>query len=283
MIGGWPLKRIYGIAGIVILTLFAFVKLWVIPHWPSPPENSFQPLDSVKSLWISSDVPQVGAIVRLTFANKEHTLVKQTSYLDASLAALYHPTDGAVSNEDLTIKNKASASLGLKFLIKGNPGANATIDGAESITLKVSGERVVQWVSLMDLQNFLRKFDGHGAISPTVHDLYVAINQAGDDERKSGAVTPYWVITKVFTGKSVEYTTTSSGGITAGATCGGQAKPCVVPAVNFNTSLKMGNDKQDVVNGSDRPIFVVIKPVTTNRLQVVRIEDDVRAPAVISD
>ena len=145
------------------------------------------------------------------------------------------------------------------------------------------GERVIQWKSLDDLQAFLRKFDGKGAPNADIHNLYAEINKAGDEERKSGKLTPYWVVTKVFTGTSVSYSSSDGSSLTANATCGSDGKPCVVPATELTASLDRTKDKQNVLTSTGRPIFVVIKPLTTNKFGMIRIKSDHLGPQVISD
>ena len=271
-----------GMSKRVVALLLAALVIAAIAGWYWPRDDG-QPLDSPKSLWFASDVPQVGAIVRLSYADRQHTLVNGATYLDATLSDRYRPVAGTTSDEKLLLSNKVSVSLGVDYLKKGGAAGAAKIGAGPTLDLKVSGERVLQWRSLDDLQSFFRQFDGKGAPTDAIHELYAQINQAGDEQRKTKAVTSYWVVTKVFTASSVEYSTEDSNGVSANASCGQAKSPCVIPAANLTASLDAGKDKQNVVSGADRPIFVVIKPISTNSRGMIYIDGTAEGPGVIHD
>lgn len=266
---------------VLLSLLFVVVGLswWFLP----PDTEKGQPLDSAKSLWFASDVPQVGAIVRLSFADKKHKWVTSVTYLNATLSESYHPVSGATGDENLTLTNKASISLGAQYLASGGPSGAAKVGAARALNLKVRGERVLQWRSLDDLQNFVRQFDGRSAPSPEIHSLFAKINSAGEDERRTKSVTPYWIITKVFTGNSVVYSTHNSSGVTTDVSCGQPSIPCVIPALKLTANLDLSKDRQNVVSGSERPIFVVIKPLSTNTNGMIYINENTKGPGVIND
>ena len=81
----------------------------------------------------------------------------------------------------------------------------------------------------------------------------------------------------------MSYSTQDRNGITADATCGSAETPCVIPSLKLTASLDLSKDKQNVVSGADRPIFVVIKPVSTNSKGMVYIEGGAKGPGVIND
>jgi hypothetical protein len=242
-----------------------------------------QALDAAKTLWMASEVPQVGAIIRLSFADEAHTLVARAAYDNIGVAELYKPVPGYTQSEATTLGNKASVNLGLSFLARGAPSVGADAHDIDKLTLSVTDEKVSQWKSVDDLQDFLRRFDGGKAQTHAIHELFAKIKDAADQERKTKAVTPYWVLTKVFTGKSVEYSATISTGANAQLSCGGRKAKCTISAVKLTGGLSLDEDKQHIIKSDDRPIFVVIKPLTENSKGNITIETDPLGPGVISD
>lgn len=95
-------------------------------------------------------------------------------------------------------------------------------------------------------------------------------------------MTPYWVITKVFTADSLEYSSSKAGGLKVSAGCGSATNPCIVPTSALTASIDLTSDKQGIFKGSNRPIFVVIKPVGVNSQGSIYIEENAKAPAVIA-
>jgi len=240
-------------------------------------------VNSDKTLWAVTDVPQVGSILRLKYSDKKGTNVTSSSLIFTGLSARYTPQLLDIGDSEEVISATNGIKIAAGFIGKGSPNAKAELSNAATLKLKLKGMKVAQYGDLLSFQNFLRSFDGGGgAGDPTVHSLFSQINAAGNAERTEGIKTPYWVVTKVFVANNLEYSYTKKGGLKADASCGSDTKPCVVPAGALTSSIDFSSDKQNIYSGTNRPIFVVIKPVGVNSNGMIYIDDGAKGPAAIS-
>jgi len=220
--------------------------------------------------------------VRLNFADSAGRKVKSSSYYSQAIAALYSPTVVNVGDSDQTLSSKNGVKLGIGFIAKGAPSATVDFSNTKTLKLKLVQVQVAQPSDFMSFQEFIRSHDGKAGTPDNIKNLFAQINTAGDRQRKTGAMTPYWVITKVFTAEKLEYSSTSAGGLKGGAKCGSETVPCVVGAKAITADVDLTKDKQSILNGDHRPIFVVIKPVGVNSAGSLYIEEDAKAPEVLA-
>lgn len=236
-----------------------------------------------KTLWAITDVPQVGSIIKLTYSDANGTKVIGASLFYTGLSAKYKPQFVEIGSSEETLSGANGIKIGASFVSQGSSNARAELSNAATLKLKLTGVKVAQYDDLFSFQSFLRAFDGRGgAGDTTVDSVFSQINAAGKAERKTGMRTPYWVVTKVFTAENLEYSYTKKRGLKVDASCGSDTKPCVVPAASLTDAMDFSKDKQNIYNGTKRPIFVVIKPVGVNSSGMLYIEDSAKGPAAIS-
>lgn len=235
------------------------------------------PLDSDKTLWSVSDVPQVGSVVRITFASNQKREVLRSSLYSNSLAAGYLPVFADIGDAETDIKSSKGIKIGLNFLMRGSD-VNVNANSAAELKIKLSGIKVAQAESQMSFQEYLRSLDGAGRSSnPEAHRLMAQINSASRSQGRQ----EYWVVTKVFTANEAQISVERKSSISAGANCGSDEKPCIVPLVKIVPSYESNRDTQSLSRGANRPIFVKMMPIKVNSRGVIYLDEEIPGPAVI--
>jgi hypothetical protein len=235
-----------------------------------------------KSLWNVPDSVRIGTVIRIE--RDEGNFVVAVKYSDFIARSI--PSDKIDSTKDLdqTVTFNDSKSFAAAIdLIKPFGGPSEKLDGSQvggkygsGRSAKLSFKNVtVQQIDHLPLLLHIQDLDIRKDKDREGNELFHQINMNGQKIKEDRTNAKYWIVTKVFMPKEVEWAINDKSDSGVSFNCNFVGVKC--GKLDFGIT-----DSSGIVASGAKTLYVVIKPLYTDN-GVIRIDSLIRGPRSINE